>query len=136
MTGVVIDDAGRALLIRRRDNGRWEPPGGRLELGERIREGVAREVLEETGVRVEVGRPTGVYNNLPTGVVALVFRCRATGGEPVPTEEAAEVRWVTPAEVPALMAEAFAVRILDAFRDDGPHVRDHDGVRVLATDLT
>ena len=131
VTGVVLDDAGRALVMRRRDNGRWEAPGGRLELGERVQDGVAREVEEETGVHVEAVRLSGIYNNMPSGVVAIVFRCRAVGGEAGPSEEAAEVRWATPAEVSDLMAEAFAVRVLDAYRDDGPHVRDHDGVRVL-----
>lgn len=36
VAGAIVDDAGRALLIRRRDNGRWEPPGGVLEAGETI----------------------------------------------------------------------------------------------------
>jgi 8-oxo-dGTP diphosphatase len=42
VSGVVIDDHGRALLIRRRDNLHWEPPGGVLELGETIHDGAAR----------------------------------------------------------------------------------------------
>ncbi|MFI5617409.1 NUDIX hydrolase [Streptomyces sp. NPDC051567] len=39
-----------------------------------------REVLEETGIRVEVGGLTGVYKNMVVGVVALVFRCKLSGG--------------------------------------------------------
>ena len=46
VAGVVVDDAGRALLIRRRDNGHWEPPGGILELNEDIEDGLRREVRE------------------------------------------------------------------------------------------
>jgi ADP-ribose pyrophosphatase YjhB (NUDIX family) len=46
VAGVVVDDAGRALLIQRRDNGHWEPPGGVLETGEDIIAGLRREVAE------------------------------------------------------------------------------------------
>ena len=75
VAGIVIDDAGRVLVIQRRDNGHWEPPGGILELSEQFEDGVHREVLEETGLDVQVDRLTGVYKNLNLGVVALVFRC-------------------------------------------------------------
>src|SRR5438105_15656434 len=54
--GVVIED-GRALLIRRGSEplmGEWSIPGGSLELGEALEEGVARELLEETGLGVRV----------------------------------------------------------------------------------
>lgn len=55
--GGVVIDAGRALLIRRASEplrGEWSIPGGMLELGETLQEGVARELLEETGLRVRV----------------------------------------------------------------------------------
>ena len=55
--GVVIVE-GRAVLIRRGSEprkGEWSIPGGKLELGETLAEGVRREVLEETGLQVEVG---------------------------------------------------------------------------------
>jgi 8-oxo-dGTP diphosphatase len=54
--GVVIED-GRALLIKRGTEplrGQWSIPGGTLELGETLQEGVARELLEETGLQVLV----------------------------------------------------------------------------------
>ncbi len=55
--GCVIIDNGRALLIRRGSQplpGEWSIPGGMLELGETLEEGVARELLEETGLTVRV----------------------------------------------------------------------------------
>jgi ADP-ribose pyrophosphatase YjhB (NUDIX family) len=52
VTGIVIREDGRVLAIQRNDNGRWAPPGGVLELDESPAEGVAREILEETGVKV------------------------------------------------------------------------------------
>lgn len=131
VVGVVIDEAGRALVIQRRDNGRWEPPGGRLDMGEQVLAGLVREVEEETGVQAAPVRATGIYHNVSRGVVALVFRCRHAGGEARTTDEAAAVRWVTPDEARELMSEAYGVRVLDAYRDDGPHVRDHDGPRLL-----
>src|SRR5919106_4723427 len=76
VAGVIIED-GSALIIRRRDNSRWEPPGGVLENGESIEDGLVREVFEETGIRVEPVALTGVYKNMRRDIVALVFRCRA-----------------------------------------------------------
>ena len=76
VAGIVVRDDGHILVIQRRDNQQWEPPGGVLELNETFEEGVCREVREETGVDVAVERLTGVYKNMPRGIVALVFRCR------------------------------------------------------------
>jgi 8-oxo-dGTP pyrophosphatase MutT (NUDIX family) len=75
VAGVVVDDQGRALLIQRRDNGHWEPPGGILEHDETIEDGLRREVLEETGLEIEPGPLTGVYQTIPRRIFALVFRC-------------------------------------------------------------
>src|SRR6516164_5752775 len=77
VAGVVIDENGRTLVIQRRDNGHWEPPGGVLERDETITEGLLREVREETGLIVEPVALTGVYKNMSQGILALVFRCRA-----------------------------------------------------------
>ena len=52
VAGVLVDDQRRALLVRRRDNQHWEPPGGVLELDESITAGLCREVKEETGLDV------------------------------------------------------------------------------------
>ncbi len=81
VAGVILDDHGRALLIQRRDNGQWEAPGGILELHEDIESGLIREVREETGLEVEPIALTGVYKNMARGIIALVFYCRAVGGQ-------------------------------------------------------
>jgi 8-oxo-dGTP pyrophosphatase MutT (NUDIX family) len=91
VAGVVVRDDGRVLVVQRRDNGRWEAPGGVLELGETFEEGVRREVAEETGVDVAVEHLTGVYKNMVRGVVSLFFRCRPVGGTPRETDEAQQV---------------------------------------------
>jgi ADP-ribose pyrophosphatase YjhB (NUDIX family) len=63
----------------RRDNAKWEPPGGVLELGESIIDALRREVHEETGFDIAPERLTDVYKNMNHGIVALVFRARITG---------------------------------------------------------
>ena len=121
-----------AVLVRRRDNGRWEPPGGVLELEETFHEGLRREVREETGLEVEPGRLTGVYKNMARGIVTLVFRWRVTGGRLVETAEADAFRWAAADEPDGLMDEVFAIRIPDALCEGAePAVREHDGGRVL-----
>jgi ADP-ribose pyrophosphatase YjhB (NUDIX family) len=127
VSAVIFDDEGRALAIRRRDNGEWEPPGGVLELSESVTAGLAREVAEETGLRVEAETLTGVYKNIARGIVALVFRCRVVGGTPTTSEEAAEIAWLTLAETRERMSEAYAVRVVDAMSGGPTPVRLHDG---------
>ena len=131
VAAAIIDDEGRVLATQRVDNGHWEPPGGVLELEESVEDGVRREVLEETGLVVEVERLTGVYKNMTRGIVALVFRCRAVGGSLCLTDEVRASRWMSPAELSDSMTEAYAVRLLDALLDGPPRVRVHDGTALL-----
>lgn len=59
----VRDDAGRLLLIHKIDNDRWALPGGGHDAGERITDTAVREVLEETGVQVEITGLVGLYTD-------------------------------------------------------------------------
>jgi 8-oxo-dGTP diphosphatase len=131
VAAAIIDDHGRFLAIRRADNGRWEPPGGVLELDESIEAGLIREVAEETGLTVEPIALTGVYKNMQRGIVALVFRCEITSrdGEP-PPGEVAEIAWLAPEQL-SRMSQAYRVRLLDALDSGSPHVRAHDGAQLL-----
>lgn len=132
VAAVVVNEHGQVLVIKRRDTGAWQPPGGVLEPEERIEDGLRREVEEETGVLVEPDRLTGVYKNIALGVVALVFRAHQVGGQPGPTVEATAVSWWTPEQVATGMVEVFAVRILDALTDNhSPAIRTHDGIQLL-----
>ena len=114
--GVVVDDAGRWLLIHR--NGRWDLPKGHLEAGESIETCAAREVEEETGVRGEVVRPLcrtlHAYWFPKSGRWELKrthwFELRATEPSALQpqTEEGIErVVWCTPAEAAEHVREAF-----------------------------
>lgn len=130
VTGIVVNHAGQVLVIQRRDNGHWEPPGGVLEPTESFEQGVRREVLEETGVHVEVSHLTGVYKNLCRSIVALVFRC-APLNEPDPhSVEAVTIRWVNPDTAADLMDPAYAVRVTDAF-GSAAVTRAHNGVDLM-----
>jgi 8-oxo-dGTP diphosphatase len=106
--GIVVAD-GRLLLVRRGQEparGSWSVPGGRVEPGEADDAATAREVLEETGLRVEVGRLVGtVERDAPAGGVYVIrdYLCRPLGRDPlVAGDDADDAGWFTPAEVTAL----------------------------------
>ncbi|MFD9271322.1 NUDIX domain-containing protein [Streptomyces goshikiensis] len=73
VVGVVLDEHGQVLLQRRSAAGLWTPLSGILEPGEAPAAGVAREVAEETGVRVVVERLAAVTASPP---VLRISGCR------------------------------------------------------------
>jgi len=131
VSAAVIDAQGRFLVIQRSDNDRWEPPGGVLELGESIHDGLVREVEEETGLRVTPLTLTGVYKNVRRAIVALVFRCEVVGGQECAGSECRSVSWIAADDLSSLMVEAYGIRLTDALAPGSPHVRTHDGTRVV-----
>ncbi len=102
--GYVEDRNGNLLLVRLHHRG-WDAPGGQIEIGESIEEGVLREILEESGITASVRCLVGVYSNVgqhvhydgvthvPTKVM-LDFLCDYVDGEPTPSNETSEVLWV------------------------------------------
>lgn len=101
-TALVHDDAGRILLGRRVDSQRWDLPSGIPEPGERLSAAVAREVLEETGVHVEVEALVAVFTPAPvtypngdvSAYVDHLFRCRFVAGQArVADDESLDVGW-------------------------------------------
>ena len=99
--GVVLDAEGRLLVVRRGrppDRGRWSLPGGRVEAGETTAQAVAREVAEETGLDVRVGREVGQVDRV--GVGGSVYEIHDHVAEPVGGtlaggDDADDARWVT-----------------------------------------
>jgi 8-oxo-dGTP diphosphatase len=104
---------GQILLVRRRDIGTWEMPGGFVEHGEAPWEAAVRECLEESGVSVEPGLLVGMYHRPRQDLTVLVFRCRYLAGAPAPTEEASDARWFPLQTVPEPMVEVVRERIDD-----------------------
>jgi len=111
--GAVIVEAGRVLLIRRGTApllGEWSLPGGVLECGETLREATIREASEETGLVVEPGEMLGVYERVIRDeegrvryhYVLIDFLCRPADGDLKAGSDAADVRWFTCDELPAL----------------------------------
>jgi 8-oxo-dGTP diphosphatase len=69
---------------------------------------------------------------MPRAIIALVFRCKITGGQLSTNEEVTAFRWASEADIAALADEAYAIRILDGLNDDHPPaIRQHDGVHLL-----
>jgi ADP-ribose pyrophosphatase YjhB (NUDIX family) len=127
--GVIIDD-GRSLLIRRGSEpllGEWSIPGGTLELGETLEEGVARELLEETGLEVRVLELIEVFDriylestageNVPQKgprfhYVIVDYLCQRLGGQPRAGSDVTDVAWAREKELPAYKLTETATRIL------------------------
>ncbi|SFN62839.1 hypothetical protein SAMN04487980_102685 [Streptomyces sp. cf124] len=63
--------------------------------------------------------------------MALVFRCKPSGGTERTSDESTAVTWLTPDEVTECMSEVFAIRLPDAPDGNSPHVRSHDGKRLI-----
>ncbi len=111
--GAVIVCGGRVLLVRRDTEplrGEWSVPGGLLELGERLRDGVCREALEETGIAVEPGEVLDVFDSIFTDglgrtqyhYVLIDYLCRPLSGEARAGSDVSDVRWVGLEALPAM----------------------------------
>jgi len=107
---VVLDDAGRVVLIRRRFEplaGRWSLPGGTLELGETLEAGVAREILEETSLTIAVGPVIEVFDRIMLDetqrvryhFVLVDYLCRIIGGELQARSDVDDAVFVNPDEM-------------------------------------
>ncbi len=102
--GIVINDKEEVLMVKTHNQG-WVFPGGQVEVGENVIDAIKREIMEETGVDVEVGEVfciasnTGKYpgyngvKEIPTKLM-LDFICKAKGGVPRPSEENSESMYV------------------------------------------
>jgi 8-oxo-dGTP diphosphatase len=111
--GAIIVEDGRVLLVKRGHEpltGEWSIPGGVLELGETVREGVAREALEETGLTVEPFELLGVFDRVVRDLdertlyhyVLVDFLCQRVSGELCAAGDADEARWFSAEELAKL----------------------------------
>jgi ADP-ribose pyrophosphatase YjhB (NUDIX family) len=129
--GAVVVEQGRVLLVQRGHEplkGRWSLPGGKLELGESLTQGVAREVREETGLIVKalelvelidrIHRESGLAGeSVRYHYVIADYLCRVVGGTLHAASDADAVRWVERAEWnshSALALDPITVRVIEA----------------------
>jgi 8-oxo-dGTP diphosphatase len=108
--GAVVLDQHRVLLVKRGHaplKGQWSLPGGAVEVGETLEEAAAREVLEETGVTIEVGPIVEVLDRISRDVdgrvehhfVLVDFVARPSGGVLRSASDADDARWVALSEL-------------------------------------
>jgi ADP-ribose pyrophosphatase YjhB (NUDIX family) len=107
--GAIVRRGDELLLVRRAHDpaaGSWSVPGGRVEPGEGLVAAVAREVVEETGLAVEVGGLAGWTEHIDDDhhYVILDFFASPLGSDaPVAAGDATEARWVAPDELGGLV---------------------------------
>ena len=122
---VVVNDAGDILMIRRTDNDNWAVPGGAIDLGESVAQAAVRETREESGIECEITGIIGIYSD-PKHVIlytsngearqefSIVLTARPLSGQPTPSSETSEVRWVPVSEVrDYTMDRSMRIRIND-----------------------
>jgi 8-oxo-dGTP diphosphatase len=121
---VVIDGAGRVLLVKRRYEplaGQWSLPGGALEVGETLEAGVAREILEETGLAVDVGPVVEVFDRILVDesgqvryhFVLVDYLCAIAGGALQAGSDVDDARFVDPEELASLRVAAKAQDVIE-----------------------
>ncbi len=121
---VVLDADGRVLLVKRGHEplkGEWSLPGGGVEVGETLEAAVAREVLEETGLRVDVGPVVEVLDRVEHGpdgrveyhVVIIDYVCYAEETRAACGSDADDVRWVRTDELPAYRVREKAISVIN-----------------------
>jgi 8-oxo-dGTP pyrophosphatase MutT (NUDIX family) len=135
-SAVIFDEKReKILLTRRTDNSRWCLPGGRMEAGESLIETCIREVEEETGLKIRVGKLIGVYSTPHRIIeyadgnqwqlVAHNFEAKVIGGELTLSDETTGFGYFSPTEIEAIdLMEHHRERIADALAGrEGTFVR-------------
>ena len=132
--GVIIHEE-RALIVQRGKpprQGEWTVPGGMLELGETLRGGTEREVLEETGLVVKAGQVLDVFDSIHSDregrtqyhYVLVDFLCTWMGGELKAASDVAQARWITREELESMPLIGFTAQVIKkAFEARGEETR-------------
>jgi 8-oxo-dGTP diphosphatase len=121
--GAIVIDKGSILLVKRNTEparGQWSLPGGRVELGETLREALVREVREETGIDVDVDGLIGTAErvvrdddgDIAYHYVILDYVCAPRATEVKAGDDAAEARWVPVGEMADLHLTAGLLEFL------------------------
>jgi 8-oxo-dGTP diphosphatase len=112
--GIIFDEQGRVLLCHREDMDVWNLPGGRVDSGEMPTDALIREVQEESGLEVEIGRLVGVYGKINKDELDFSFICHAIGGELSITDGAGESKYFDVDKLPINTNPKHVERINDS----------------------
>jgi 8-oxo-dGTP diphosphatase len=120
--GVALVEEGRVLLVergRQPAKGRWAVPGGKVEFGEPLRSAARREVLEETGLVVDVGELiwAGEHISDHGHIVLIDFLGEVTGGELRAGDDAARAEWVALGEADHYPLTSTMYELIDMLRE-------------------
>jgi len=112
---VIKDDSDRVLLVKHRPErggfwqGKWICPGGKLELGERIEDGIKREVKEETNLEIRLTTPLVPFERIVESegqtklhVIYIDYLAEISNGDLKPDSDIGEARWVPRKEIPSI----------------------------------
>jgi 8-oxo-dGTP diphosphatase len=108
---LIVNDEGEVLILREASTyeegtnvGRYDVPGGRIDVAEAFFDGLKREVNEEVGLTVEplyplyVGEWRPVIKGVPTQIIAMFILCKATSAEVRLSDEHDQALWIAPAD--------------------------------------
>jgi ADP-ribose pyrophosphatase YjhB (NUDIX family) len=122
--GALILDRGKLLLVKRAGEpfkGYWDIPGGFLEAGEHPEAGVLREILEETGLHIQVGELLGIFMDIyeTTGdpTLNIFYTATVSGGEARAGSDASGLQWFDLKALPQQIAFKSAHEVLALLRN-------------------
>ncbi len=130
---IITDDHNRVLLCHRRDYDLWNLPGGGVESGETPWDAVKREVFEETSLSVDPIQLLGIYVKPDSDDIVFSFRCVILSGTIMLTDEADQIAWFAPDDLPKNISIKQVERILHAFQEQNfPLLREQHGPSSLS----
>ena len=101
----IVEREGKVLMVRRGNEpgyGLWSIPGGYVDRGEVVEVAAAREVLEETGLEVEIGTLLGLFSEDGQPVIVAAYAARELGGQLTTGPETLDVGFFSPDDLPPL----------------------------------
>jgi 8-oxo-dGTP diphosphatase len=125
---VIVDDKGKVLILREADTyeegtniGKYHMPGGRLNPGEAFLDGLKREVDEETGLKIEIGKPIyvgewrPVIKDVQNQIVAIFFICKPLSKDVRLSEEHDDFQWIEPSKYSDYNVMAPENKVIEAY---------------------
>lgn len=121
--GAIVFKDNKILLVKRGRppaEGQWAIPGGNIKLGECLQNAAQREILEETGIVIKAGRPVYTFDaiikddegKIQFHYVIVDLEAEFVSGEPLPGDDAEDVRWVTEEELAQLNVSPPTLKLL------------------------